>query len=331
MGTPILILSGGDPVNRPDLLDLVRHGKSRGLRMATIPAATDCLTRELVQSLKGVGPRPDGGEPRLPAGRAARRLPRRAGRLREDDAGGGVGARGGPAPAGEHHGLRRHRALPRGDGRTSSRGSGSSSGRCSSSCRWGGGASSPGSPRSECERLFEVIYRVQKKEGFVVKVTEAPHYRRHVAQREMKDGGHPSARPDGPGRDARPAHAVGGSRPHRRSRPSRRELGQRLPVRLAPRRDHAERLPADPGRQRARDGDRPTPTASLRSFEQLRTPSSYKGRCGRCEFRDICGGSRSRAYGLTGDPFETDPWCSYEPLGGAASHTPPVARAGVRS
>ncbi len=50
-------------------------------------------------------------------------------------------------------------------------------------------------------------------------------------------------------------------------------------------------------------------------FQQLRTPSLLKGRCGRCEFRDICGGSRSRAYGLTGDPFETDPWCSYEPRG----------------
>jgi len=49
-------------------------------------------------------------------------------------------------------------------------------------------------------------------------------------------------------------------------------------------------------------------------FRQLRTPSLFKGRCGRCEFRDICGGSRSRAYGLSGDPFETDPWCSYEPL-----------------
>ncbi len=49
-------------------------------------------------------------------------------------------------------------------------------------------------------------------------------------------------------------------------------------------------------------------------FRQLRTPEHFKGRCGRCEFRDICGGSRSRAYGITGDPFETDPWCSYEPL-----------------
>ena len=50
-------------------------------------------------------------------------------------------------------------------------------------------------------------------------------------------------------------------------------------------------------------------------FRSLRDPDRLKGRCGRCEFRQICGGSRSRAFGLTGDAFETDPWCSYEPLG----------------
>ncbi len=55
----------------------------------------------------------------------------------------------------------------------------------------GRGSVLAGLSASECERLFEVIYRVQKKEGFIVKVTEAPHYRRHVAQREMKDGGAP--------------------------------------------------------------------------------------------------------------------------------------------
>ena len=61
----------------------------------------------------------------------------------------------------------------------------------------GRGSVLTGLTASECERLFEVIYRVQKKEGFIVKVTEAPHYRRHVAQREMKDEGRPSARPEG--------------------------------------------------------------------------------------------------------------------------------------
>lgn len=52
MGTPLLVLSGGDPVNRPDLFELVRHAKSCGLRTATIPAATAELTEELVRKLK---------------------------------------------------------------------------------------------------------------------------------------------------------------------------------------------------------------------------------------------------------------------------------------
>ena len=55
MGTPICVLSGGDPAKRPDLLELVRHGAERGMRMATIPAATPLLTRELVFGLKEAG------------------------------------------------------------------------------------------------------------------------------------------------------------------------------------------------------------------------------------------------------------------------------------
>ncbi len=48
-------------------------------------------------------------------------------------------------------------------------------------------------------------------------------------------------------------------------------------------------------------------------FRQLRNPDLLKGRCGRCEFRRICGGSRARAYGLTGDFLESDPACIYQP------------------
>src|SRR3989338_7388217 len=55
MGTPIFILSGGDALMREDLEELVRHGKNRGLRMATIPAATALLTRERVRALKEAG------------------------------------------------------------------------------------------------------------------------------------------------------------------------------------------------------------------------------------------------------------------------------------
>ena len=49
-------------------------------------------------------------------------------------------------------------------------------------------------------------------------------------------------------------------------------------------------------------------------FISLRDSDALGGKCGRCEFRRICGGSRSRAYGITGDPFAEDPACSYQPL-----------------
>ncbi|MET9360518.1 TIGR04053 family radical SAM/SPASM domain-containing protein [Streptomyces sp. NPDC006632] len=48
-------------------------------------------------------------------------------------------------------------------------------------------------------------------------------------------------------------------------------------------------------------------------FTTLRDPALLRGACGRCEFNTVCGGSRSRAYGLTGDVLAADPWCAYEP------------------
>lgn len=48
-------------------------------------------------------------------------------------------------------------------------------------------------------------------------------------------------------------------------------------------------------------------------FNALRDPGQYEGRCGLCEFVGVCGGSRSRAYALTGDPLAEEPFCTYEP------------------
>lgn len=48
-------------------------------------------------------------------------------------------------------------------------------------------------------------------------------------------------------------------------------------------------------------------------FNALRDPNRYEGRCGLCEFVGICGGSRSRAYAMTGDPLAEEPFCNYEP------------------
>ena len=48
-------------------------------------------------------------------------------------------------------------------------------------------------------------------------------------------------------------------------------------------------------------------------FQTLRDPDSLEGRCGLCEFNGICGGSRSRAYAVTGNPMAEEPFCTYEP------------------
>ena len=48
-------------------------------------------------------------------------------------------------------------------------------------------------------------------------------------------------------------------------------------------------------------------------FTSLRDPAGFKGRCGRCEYNRICGGSRARAFARTGDPLEADPLCPYVP------------------
>jgi radical SAM protein with 4Fe4S-binding SPASM domain len=48
-------------------------------------------------------------------------------------------------------------------------------------------------------------------------------------------------------------------------------------------------------------------------FTSLRDGSRLKGKCGRCAVRTICGGSRARAYAVTGDLFAAEPSCAYEP------------------
>lgn len=48
-------------------------------------------------------------------------------------------------------------------------------------------------------------------------------------------------------------------------------------------------------------------------FCQLRDSNLYEGRCGLCEFVGVCGGSRSRAYAMTGNPFAEEPFCNYKP------------------
>ena len=58
-------------------------------------------------------------------------------------------------------------------------------------------------------------------------------------------------------------------------------------------------------------------------FVAMRDPANLMGKCGRCEFRQICGGSRARAWAVEGNIFADDPLCAYEP----GAHLPLTAAA----
>ncbi len=55
--------------------------------------------------------------------------------------------------------------------------------------------------------------------------------------------------------------------------------------------------------------------------------AQFTGRCGRCEFRDLCGGSRARAFAASGDPLGEDPACPYLPSGEPPALPVPVKTA----
>ncbi len=308
MGTPIFILSGGDPLKRPDLYHLIRHGADRGLRMATIPAATDLLTEEVVRRLKASG-----------LSQMALSLDFPTAKLH--DAFRGVpGAYGRTMQAIEW--AHRHE-LPLQINTTLC---GESAPYLEDMVRlvnslgivfWevfflvpmGRGASLSGLTAVQCEEIFEILYQAQKEAGFLVKITEAPHYRRYaVQQARHEDGGahHPSSclpprlrRTEGPG------HSIGLAPQGVNSGNGFlfiSHTGDVFPSGF---------LPITGGNVR-----RQTLASIYREsdiFRQLRRPAEFDGVCGYCEFNALCGGSRSRAFALTGNPLASDPWCAYRP------------------
>jgi radical SAM protein with 4Fe4S-binding SPASM domain len=174
----------------------------------------------------------------------------------------------------------------------------------------GRGEALDGLTSEQCEELFEILYSVQKRARFIVKITEGPHYRRYVAQREAAGA-------------SRPMHTAGAALP----KMLQRSEGPGHTVGLASRGVNAGNgfafvshigevfpsgfLPLCAGNVRSRGLAEIYRDSEL--FRILRNPDALVGRCGRCEFRGICGGSRSRAYALTGNYLATDPWCGYEP------------------
>ncbi len=136
----------------------------------------------------------------------------------------------------------------------------------------------------EHEAIFERLYALKEKFNMAIKTTEAPHFRRFVLQQRKESPVHGTGMRDGSG-------VVFVSR--------RGEIYPSgfLPLKAGNVIDHSLR----------------EVYSQSELFQSLRRPSEFKGKCGQCEFRFLCGGSRARAYALTGDPLESDPFCLYVP------------------
>ncbi|HKH78640.1 MAG TPA: TIGR04053 family radical SAM/SPASM domain-containing protein [Solirubrobacteraceae bacterium] len=147
------------------------------------------------------------------------------------------------------------------------------------------------------EDVLERLYELNGKVSFDIKATASPHYRRIVREHSGPTSGAGFHFADGLDR---PEHAKGVN--DARGFMFVSHIGEVMPSGF---------LPISAGNVREED-----PVAIYRDsplFRELRDPEALKGKCARCEFREICGGSRARAYAVTGDCLESDPSCPYQP------------------
>jgi AdoMet-dependent heme synthase len=291
---PHVVFTGGDPLNRPDLHDLVRGASERGLGCSLAPAATELLTQAALESLRDAGiqnislsidgsdaQRHDGFrgvpgtfEKTLRAARWARAagLPIQVNTLVTDETLADL-----PAVYELLLGM--------------------------DILRWslfmlisvGRGSDLREVTPAESERLNLWLFERSKVAPFQVKTTEATHYRRSAVE-AMKAAGMDD--------DAIAQTSVG------------RGFGIRD--------GNGIMFVSHDGTVHP-SGFLPIPLGNVREasivdlyrghplMRGLRQPEGFKGRCGVCEYTRICGGSRARAFAWTGDALESDPLCPYVP------------------
>ncbi len=172
----------------------------------------------------------------------------------------------------------------------------------------------------EHERVFHWLFDLSQRGAFDVKATAAPMYRRVAIERMRALTPPPS--PDASRRERGEGPGVGGEvflqgagfqfadglhRPVKGVNDGRgflfvSHIGEIMPSGF---------LPLAAGN--VREADVVDVYRNHPLFKALRDPAQLKGKCRRCAYRVICGGQRGRAYALTGDYLESDPACVYEP------------------
>ena len=295
---PQLILTGGDPLKRQDLFPLIDEARKLGIGVSITPAATEALTREILVRLKehgveALGLSLDGSTAehhdsiRGVPGTFDRTM-RAIGWAQELEMPLQVNTLASAETAPDVPAI--YELL-----------------KPYAVSRWSlfflisvgrGKVLQPLSPE-DGERLMAWIYEKSKTAQFTMATTEAPSYRR-VALELMRNEGMSGEQIKRSGayrgfgiRDGHGIMFVSNT-------------GDICPAGFLP-------LVAGNVRQdRIADVYRYAP-----AFRSLHDPTQFEGRCSYCEYHALCGGSRARAYGATGNPLGEDPLCDYRPHSGA--------------
>lgn len=291
---PRLILTGGDPLARSDLFELMDQAHQRGIGVSVTPAATPVLTREVLVQLKehwaeGLGLSLDGSTAgrhdsiRCVAGTFDRTM-QAIGWARELNLPLQVNTL---VAAETVDDLPAIYELLKPEG----------------VARWSlfflisvgrGKVLQPLSPE-RAENLMHWIYEISKTAPFLVATTEAPSYRRVALQRMQEEGlTAEQIKRSGAyrGFGIRDGHGI----------VFVSHTGEICPAGFLP------LVAGNVRRDRVAEVYRNAP-----AFRSLHDPTKFEGRCGRCRYHMVCGGSRARAFEAAGNALATDPLCAGRP------------------
>lgn len=293
----MLVFTGGDPLQRNDLFELIAYAREIGVPVAITPATTPALNRGIVAELKrlgvaAVGISLDGPNPQVHD--TFRGVPGTFEYAmdalewcRLEGLGVQINTTVTRALVPELSAL--YEVLK---------------GKSPPVTRWslfllipvGRGQELIAPSAQEAEQLFAWVYDHSKEAPFHISTVEAPHYRRHFLQRRLAEGMpydviKPMSKRFGFGvRDGNGVIFVS-------------HIGDVYPAGFLP----------YPLLGNVKESSLVSLYRESEGLRQLRDVDAFHGKCGYCEYRWICGGSRARAYAMTGDALGTDPMCAYEP------------------
>jgi len=293
-GNPLVVFTGGDPLKRPDLFDLIRHSVAVGLRTNVTPSATPLLENEAIDAFQQCGISRmaislDGPDPATHDGfrRVEGTYERAMTALRHAR---DIGLETQIQTTVTKRNLNRlgEMAEQVADVRSKMWSLFFLVGLCRA-------LEAEDLTGDEYEKVFEFLYALSKVAPYEVKTTEGMHYRRYIAQKLREEHG---------GRGG-----AGGRLLWRTSGVSDGKgfvfvshTGDIFPSGF---------LPIAAGNVRSDSLVDIYRNSSL--FQILRDTHHREGKCGYCEYQKICGGSRARAYAMTGNYLAEDPRCVYQP------------------